>query len=189
MPPSWSSAFAGGSSSGHTPSSSARASSGRCDWRIRSLRWWSKVGYRKKRSCSISKCLFSSRIPPFRRVRSCSPSASARTVTAHSLKATGIGRGEPPSRARRVVTRWRGPRKLRDRNQNFKGNFVADATSRAKSCSFPRIFRSTDHRGEVLVAVAGLGGGGVELFRRRRQGQVDAQRLGLAQAVAHVLQH
>ena len=37
-----------------------------------------------------SKCLFSSRMPPFRRVSSCSPSASARTVTAHSLNATGI---------------------------------------------------------------------------------------------------
>ena len=32
-----------------------------------------------------------SRIPPLRRVSSCSPSASARTVTAHSLKAIGMG--------------------------------------------------------------------------------------------------
>ena len=34
--------------------------------------------------------LFSSRIPPFRMVISCSHSASARTVTAHSLKAIGM---------------------------------------------------------------------------------------------------
>src|SRR3954451_4015920 len=32
-------------------------------------------------------------MPPLRRVTSCSPSASARTVTAHSLKAIGIGKG------------------------------------------------------------------------------------------------
>src|SRR4051794_31489683 len=33
-------------------------------------------------------------MPPLRRVTSCSPSASARTVTAHSLKAIGIGNRE-----------------------------------------------------------------------------------------------
>src|SRR3954452_2518021 len=55
--------------------------------------WWSKVGYRKKRSCSTEKCLSGSRMPPLRRVTSCSPSASARTVTAHSLKAIGIRGG------------------------------------------------------------------------------------------------
>jgi hypothetical protein len=32
--------------------------------------------------------------PPLRSVSSCSPSASARTVTAHSLKAVGMGKGE-----------------------------------------------------------------------------------------------
>src|ERR1700712_5243800 len=32
-------------------------------------------------------------MPPLRRVTSCSPSARARTVTAHSLKAIGIGKG------------------------------------------------------------------------------------------------
>ena len=90
MPPSGVSACAGGSPSAHTPSSSARRSSGWCDARTRSWRWWSNVGYRKKRSWSSAKCLPGSRIPPLRRVTSCSPSASARTVTAHSLKAIGI---------------------------------------------------------------------------------------------------
>src|SRR6478735_866840 len=33
-------------------------------------------------------------MPPLRRVTSCSPSARARTVTAHSLKAIGIRKGE-----------------------------------------------------------------------------------------------
>jgi len=36
--------MAGGSPSAHTPSSRARPSSGRCDARTRSLRWWSNVG-------------------------------------------------------------------------------------------------------------------------------------------------
>src|SRR4029078_11255974 len=40
----------------------------------------------------MSKCLFSSRMPPFRKVSSCSPSARARTVTAHSLNATGMNK-------------------------------------------------------------------------------------------------
>jgi len=54
----------------------------------------------KKRWCSTRKCLLVSRIPPLRRVRSCSPSASARTVTAHSLKAIGIRkRGQTTGRA------------------------------------------------------------------------------------------
>src|SRR3954453_20407323 len=92
MPPSRISAWTGGSPSAHTPSSSARRNSGRCDSRTRSPRWWSNVGYRKKRSCSSAKCLSGSRMPPLRRVTSCSPSASARTVTAHSLNAIGIER-------------------------------------------------------------------------------------------------
>src|SRR5207302_7642808 len=76
-----------------TPSSKARDNSGWCDSRTRSGRWWSKVGYRKKRSYSRLKCLSGSRMPPLRRVTSCSPSARARTVTAHSLKAIGIYMG------------------------------------------------------------------------------------------------
>src|SRR5215217_327798 len=92
MPPSRVSAWPGGSPSVQTPSSSARRTSAWCDSRTRSLRWWSNVGYRKKRSWSSAKCLPASRMPPLRSVTSCSPSASARTVTANSLKAIGIGR-------------------------------------------------------------------------------------------------
>src|SRR3954470_24141857 len=43
-------------------------------------------------------------MPPLRSVISCSPSARARTVTAHSLKAVGIGeRGSFCPRPRRAV--------------------------------------------------------------------------------------
>src|SRR5258705_13602351 len=42
-------------------------------------------------------------MPPLRRVRSCSPSASARTVTAHSLNAIGIFRGEGPSEVTETI--------------------------------------------------------------------------------------
>ena len=55
-----------------------RRAGGRTSGRGRSAR------ARGESACSAS------RIPPLRRVRSCSPSASARTVTAHSLNAIGI---------------------------------------------------------------------------------------------------
>src|SRR3954449_11487021 len=90
-PPSRERARIGGPQSACPPSSSARRISGWWDSRTRSWHWWSNVGYRKKRSWSRLKCLPGSRMPPLRSVTSCSPSASARTVTAHSLKAIGIG--------------------------------------------------------------------------------------------------
>src|SRR5829696_262058 len=180
MPPSWSSAFAGGSSSGQTPSSSARASSGRCDWRIRSLRWWSNVGYRKKRSCSISKCLFSSRIPPLRRVRSCSPSASARTVTAHSLKATGIGERNLRNAASRHLQQRRAGRGrliLANERPGFKWKISLS------------LLDCPDHRSEVLLRVPALGCSRKQRLHERAQAQLHPERARLVQAVADVLQH
>src|SRR4051794_12823970 len=180
MPPSWSSALAGGSSSGHTPSSSARASSGRCDGRTRSFRWWSKVGYRKKRSCSISKCLFSSRIPPLRSVMSCSPSASARTVTAHSLKATGIGEKNLQNAASRHLQphgAGRGAHILANQRPRFKGN------------SRFRLSERPDHGSEVLFSVSLLRGPREQRLHERPEPQLHAELAGLIQAVAHVLQH
>src|SRR3954470_17955851 len=180
MPPSWSSACAGGSSSGHTPSSSARASSGTCDGRIRSFRWWSKVGYRKNRSCSISKCLFSSRIPPLRSVMSCSPSASARTVTAHSLKATGIGEKNLQNAASRHLQphgAGRGRHILANQPPRFKGN--------------PRfrLFKCPDHGSEVLFSVSLLRRLGEKWLHERGEPQLHTELAGLVQAVANVLQH
>src|SRR4051812_45271166 len=180
MPPSWSSALAGGSSSGHTPSSSARASSGRCDGRTRSFRWWSKVGYRKKWSCSISKCLFSSRIPPLRSVMSCSPSASARTVTAHSLKATGIGKRNLQNAARRAsATTWDGTRAALsyERSPGFQAKFALS------------LFECPNHRGEVLFCVSLLGRPGEQRLHERAESQLHAQGAGLVEAVSDVLQH
>src|SRR4051812_15158031 len=179
MPPSWSSAFAGGSSSGQTPSSSARASSGRCDWRIRSFRWWSNVGYRKKRSCSISKCLFSSRMPPLRRVRSCSPSASARTVTAHSFNATGIDERNLQNAASRY----------QQQREAGRGRPLLRTSAQVSREISARLLQCGNHSGEVVLGVAVFRGPGVERLHERAEPQLHAELPGLVEAVAHVLQH
>ena len=80
---------AGGSPSAQTPSSSARWSSGWCD-RERVPRAGGRRSGRGRSGRARARSGCRSRIPPLRSVISCSPSARARTVTAHSLKAIGI---------------------------------------------------------------------------------------------------
>src|SRR6187200_1471504 len=210
MPPSAVSACGGGSPSGHTPSSSARRSSDMCDSRTGSQRWWSNVGYRKNRPWSSGKCLSGSRMPPFRRVPSCSPSASARTVTAHSLKAIGIReevwrsgiRTEtiPPTNTNfdlAVIRLAKDPRagrshtmhKVRN-SQNPPGNCRKTDPHRSPGGSgSSHTLDHLDHGGEVLLAEPAADPDRVELARERSERKSGAVRTRLVEAQADVLEH
>src|SRR4051794_14672556 len=195
IPPSIVSAWTGGSPSGQTPSSSARRSSGWCDSRTRSPRWWSKVGYRKKRSCSTRKCLPLSRIPPFLRVRSCSPSASARTVTAHSLKAIGMesGGGIRVQETAGPGHSLGGPAGRRGASLHVSRQLPNESRScvELRSTQFPagEALQNLDHRREVRVAEIAADTGRQDVAHRRRRGERRTCRLRLLQAQAHVLEH
>src|SRR5205085_6500696 len=176
-----------------TPSSSARRSSGWCDSRTRSLRWWSNVGYRKKRSCSSRKCLLVSRMPPLRRVSSCSPSASARTVTAHSLKAIGISK--ETSTPRTGLPRREGPRGGAD-SYLITTLFSRAESARRTDWGFRRRLRGRrwlvdglDYGREVAASEASCVGSSVHRRGALGDGRADAERPRLLQEVAHVLEH
>ena len=128
---------------------------------------------RARSACSAS------RMPPLRRVRSCSPSASARTVTAHSLKAIGIGReGERTVRqdktaaSRQAARRGRGSAAFyAEKLPNPKPSCKSAALERFVTLS--RSTRSGDAasnasmtRREVVVAVPAL-----QRSRRARRAQ------------------
>src|SRR3954463_4342742 len=196
MPPSAVSACAGGSPSGHTPSSSARRSSGLCDSRTRSLRWWSNVGYRKKRSCSRAKCFSGSRMPPLRSVRSCSPSASARTVTAHSLNAIGIFRRErlrQQKQSRRVTAL--DPRSVRrDYPHSPKSSpkpqtCLQRATFLASKSPVCEAFVGFEQGRKVVCSMTSEDRCRQRVGSRGGRGKRDVRRLGVLEAQPDVLEH
>src|SRR3954453_19870801 len=123
-------------------------------------------------------------MPPLRSVISCSPSARARTVTAHSLKAVGIGeRGSFCPRPRRALPPLQGrsgPHStyrdwdFKDIPSNFSGGFLLNHLDDGSKVLLTEAF-------SVRSRVVGLG-----LFSQPHPG---AQALGLGQAVTHVLQH
>src|SRR3954447_22507808 len=176
-------AWAGTSPSGQTPSSSARSSSGRWEARTRSVRWWSNVGYRKNLSWASLKCLPSSRIPPFRSVRSCSPSASARTVTAHSLKATGMNS---------LCVRGRGgvaPLTAAHAMRAFEERQVPGGGLSTPEPATLRALGRLEDGSEVLVAEAEGPRGRQRLADPRRGGELDPGTIRLVEAQGHVLEH
>ena len=77
------------------------------------------------------KCFSGSRMPPLRRVTSCSPSASARTVTAHSLKAIGI-RSKRGRRGFFLSTVSRAP--CRAKSATGRGNCIRDQENPKSPC-------------------------------------------------------
>src|SRR3954452_24180722 len=157
--------------------------------------WWSKVGYRKKRSCSTEKCLSGSRIPPLRRVRSCSPSASARTVTAHSLKAIGMekGRGIRVQEKLRRTAPERASRAERGASLHVSRRLPNQSRSDVRMASRQSpagvALEDLDHRGEVRVAQFPGHRGDQDVARGRGGGEGRAGRLGLLEAQPHVLEH
>src|SRR4051794_21110671 len=105
---------------------------------------------------------------------SCSPSASARTVTAHSLKATGIGKKKPPKRRVEAIC-------------NNVGRDAGDAFLRTVgpvSREIPGfwLFQCPNYGGEVLFAVALLGGPREQWLHERPEPQLHAKSSGLVQA-------
>src|SRR5665213_1163275 len=112
-------------------------------------------------------------MPPLRSVMSCSPSARARTVTAHSLKAIGIKKAKEKLRERldkrpcRLLAsceavEWRSPLKIR----NLSGNPKSPANKLffwGKSLQSPvgEALGGLDDGGVIAVAPAEGGGGQV----------------------------
>ena len=84
------SACTGGSPSAQTPSSSAREQLGEVRLAHEVVALVIEGRVEEEAVVLDAEVLVGSRMPPLRRVMSCSPSASARTVTAHSLNAIGI---------------------------------------------------------------------------------------------------
>src|SRR3954447_25591343 len=120
-------------------------------------------------------------MPPLRSVISCSPSARARTVTAHSLKAVGIGeRGSFCPRPRRAITPLRGrgrphstyrPLDFNLFRRDFSARLLLDHLHDGRKVLLPQAFA-------VRTRVAGLA--------PLAEPHPGAQPLDLGQAVAHV---
>src|SRR5436305_1680076 len=132
-------------------------------------------------------------MPPLRRVSSCSPSASARTVTAHSLKAIGIRR--KTSTPRTEVPRREGPRRVAD-SYRIPGVFSRPESSGRPDRGLWRLFsglsgvlHSVDHGGEIAVSEATAVGPAVHRRRPFGHRRGDAERPRLLEEMAYVLEH
>src|SRR4051794_13591915 len=123
-------------------------------------------------------------MPPFLRVTSCSPSARARTVTAHSLKAVGMAREDlqvltAPGRKSR--SRGAGRRILRI-GPRIASGFVWWRRP------LP-LLHDLHHGGKILLSQAFSLGSRVGALRQLAELHPGAQPLGLGEAVPHVLEH
>src|SRR5690242_14779984 len=112
-------------------------------------------------------------MPPFRRVRSCSPSASARTVTAHSLKAIGMESGggiRVQEAVGPALPRGGGSAGRRGASLHVSMH----STNESRSCVELRstqpatgvALQNLDHRCEVRIAEVAADAGGEDVARR-----------------------
>src|SRR3954447_25655168 len=113
-------------------------------------------------------------MPPLRSVMSCSPSARARTVTAHSLKAVGIGeRGSSCHRPRRAITPLRGRGRPHSTYRPLDFNlFPRDFSARL-------VLHDLHHGSKVLLSQAFSVGARVVALGQLAEPHPGAQALGL----------
>src|ERR1700733_7529495 len=143
-------------------------------------------------------------MPPLRSVMSCSPSARARTVTAHSLKAIGI-KDERPVRKRLLLEpafrpgrATAGPLKIRTPGENPKSPANSDIichlslihgdTWRSQTPSGQSL-GGLDDGGVVILAMTAAHRGDEQAARVGGRREGHARCLGFLQAQAHVLEH
>src|SRR5438874_5525421 len=103
-------------------------------------------------------------MPPLRSVRSCSPSARARTVTAHSLNAIGITKMRGRDTARDVLPA--GP----EGHAQREAGFYAHRREIPKTRTSPGVFRGTKRR--CVIGKALQRGAGVALEHLDHGGEV-----------------